>query len=392
MKMTRREMLIDGSLLCLSAMLGCKKYKDEFGVNEKEFEVIAGRHVAYKPYFSDAKPVVSIVKIHGKSSDEKNIEYAVTKAIDLIGGIRDITRGRERILIKPNLANTLQGDTTKIPVVETLANLMKKAGKNVCIGEGSAASTPNIDQDLLFKVCRTRNHNMLEAIQQDVFKSLGYTDLSKKIKVPLVNLHVGNMVKLDIPDNFVFKKIYIHEALYNSDLICSVPMMKTHSLANVTLGLKCVGIGGFPGMVYQTVRSLVHTEASKLESTGTSTPIIDMVRANKIGLTVIDGSSAMEGQGPSVTQGGTVFKMNVIIAGTNPLAADMVAANVMGFKADEIDTFRWAFKAGMKPTSINDIEIVGEKIDSVKKNFKKPMVVPWPLLKYFWGPPCKVTV
>jgi uncharacterized protein (DUF362 family) len=391
MKMTRREILMDGSLLCLSAMLGCKNYKDEFSINEKEFEVITGRHAPYKPYFSDARPVVSIVKISGKSADTKNIEYAVTKAIDLIGGMGTITKSRERILIKPNLVNSRLSDTTKIPVVETLANLMKKAGKNVCIGEASAAGAANVDTSLLFNVCRTKNHQMLDAIQKDVFTSLGYDELAKKLKVPLLNLHLGKMVKLDTPENFVFNTLYVHEDMYNSDMICSVPMMKTHSLARVTLSLKNIGIGGFPGMVYKTVRSLVHSEAARFESTGTSTPIIDMVRANKIGLAVIDGSTAMQGQGPSVTQGGTLVPMNLVIASTNPLAADMVAVNAMGFGTDEIDTFKWAFKAGMKPSGIDDIEIVGEKIDSVRKNFKRPTVIPWPILKYFWGPACKVT-
>lgn len=113
-----------------------------------------------------------------------------------------------------------------------------------------------------------------------------------------------------------------------------------------------------------------------------------MVRANKIGLTVIDGSSAMQGQGPSRSMGGTVFDMNVIIASTNPLAADIVGANVMGFNTDEIDTFRWAFKAGMTPSSLDHIEIVGEKIGAVRQDFKRPRVIPWTILKYFWGPAC----
>lgn len=44
----------------------------------------------------------------------------------------------------------------------------------------------------------------------------------------------------------------------------------------------------------------------------------------------------MEGNGPS---DGVLVSMDVIIAGTNPLAADMVAASVMGFEPGEIPTF-----------------------------------------------------
>ncbi len=143
-------------------------------------------------------------------------------------------------------------------------------------------------------------------------------------------------------------------------------------------------------MVYGTVRSEVHTVATKAEPTGTSTVIVDMVKANKIGLTVIDASTAMEGQGPSLSENAKLVKMNLIIARTHALAADMVASNVMGFSANEIDTFRWAWKAGMKPTAMNDIRIVGEKPADVRKQFIKPNVVPYTQIKGWYGPPCKV--
>ena len=157
-----------------------------------------------------------------------------------------------------------------------------------------------------------------------------------------MNLHVGDMVKMQIPDNYVYKEIYIHKEIQDADLVCSVPMMKTHGLAGVTLGLKNIGIGNIPGMIYGTVRSLVHQEGIKLEPTGTSSVTVDMVKANKLGLNVIDATIAMEGQGPSTSQGGKLVGMNLIIAGTNALATDMVAANVMGFEPHEIDTFKWA--------------------------------------------------
>jgi uncharacterized protein (DUF362 family) len=172
------------------------------------------------------------------------------------------------------------------------------------------------------------------------------------------------------------------------DLVCSVPMMKTHGLATVTLGLKNIGIGGYPGMMYGTVRSLVHQEGIKLEATGTSAATVDMVKANKLGLSVIDATTAMQGQGPSISHGGTLVDMNLIIASKNALAADMVAANVMGFEPIEIDTFKWAWNAGMNPSNLTDIQIVGEKIEKVRQQFKRPQVVPYTMISDWYGPPC----
>lgn len=124
-----------------------------------------------------------------------------------------------------------------------------------------------------------------------------------------------------------------------------------------------------------------------MESSGTASAIIDIVRANKLGLVVIDGSVAMQGQGPSVSRGGELVNMDLIIAGTNPLATDMVGAFVMGFRPGEISMFLWASKAGMSPTSMKGIEIRGEKLGDILRPFKKPMVVPWAGISQY-GPPC----
>jgi len=389
MNFTRREIIKYGSLFCLSMMLGLPKTINASGeISEKEFEIFPASYTPYPLYFSDQKPVVSIVKVNEQWSDAKGVEYAVTKALDLIGGLDHVTKGKERILLKPNLVSPSPTDTTKPLVVETLAVLMKKAGKNVCIGEAGSGSMQNIKPSIKGYLCSTKNYHTLQMIQDDIFKGLGYLDLSKKIDVPLVNLHVGKMAKMNIADNFVFKEIHIHEALYHTDMVCSVPMMKTHGLAGVTLALKNIGIGAYPGLIYGTVKSEVHRKAIEVEPTGTATAIIDMVKANKIGLNVIDATMAMEGQGPSAIGGGKLLKMNLIIASTNALAADMVGAHVMGFETSEIDTFTWAFKAGMRPNHLDKIQIVGEKAADVRRPFAKPMIVPYTMIKDWYGPPC----
>jgi uncharacterized protein (DUF362 family) len=158
-------------------------------------------------------------------------------------------------------------------------------------------------------------------------------------------------------------------------------MMKTHGLAQVTLGMKNL-IGLYPGGEYYSVRGLMHDLASKVEESGTAVAIVDMVRANKLGLVVVDGSTAMEGQGPSF---GNLVKMNLIITGTNPLATDIVSASIMGFEPSEVPTFVWANKSGMKPTKIDEIEVRGERLDAVKRKFVRPQIYPWAAIRDWWG-------
>ena len=320
------------------------------------------------------KPIVSIVRIRNG-----RIDSAVEHALELLGGVRAITRGKERILLKPNLVFPSPRATTKPAVVNALARLMKAARKDVSIGEGSAAAPPfNVQGSEVFRTTKTE---ILDGMQRDVFDRLGYTELARSLRVPLINLHTGELVEVKVPGAFVFDRLTIHQALAETDLLCSVPMMKTHTLAGVTLGMKNL-IGAYPGAVYQAVRGRMHDAASKIEPSGTAAAIVDMVRANKLGLVVIDGSTAMEGNGPS---DGPLVPMEIIVAGANPLATDMVAANLMGFEVSEIPTFEWAQRAGMRPQRLEEIEIRGEKIETARRKFARPAIVPWDTARRFWA-------
>jgi uncharacterized protein (DUF362 family) len=58
------------------------------------------------------------------------------------------------------------------------------------------------------------------------------------LDAPLVNLHTGEMVDVEVPGGLAYQRLTIHRSLTEIDLLCSVPMMKTHTLASVTPGMK----------------------------------------------------------------------------------------------------------------------------------------------------------
>ncbi|MFH0843726.1 MAG: DUF362 domain-containing protein [Bacteroidota bacterium] len=312
------------------------------------------------------KEIVSIVRIK-----DGNIAKAVEEAIDLLGGIRTMTNGKNRIMLKPNLVTASIDCTTKVVVVRTLAQLMRKAGKEVIIGEGSAAAASfNVINGELF---RTRKREILDGMQQNVFDTLGYSEMARALNIPLINLHSGDIVNVPLKNGLAAKSVKIHKSLTEIDLLCSVPMMKTHVLATVTLAMKNL-IGLYPGTEYYAVRSWLHDRAAEAGSPGVAYEVIDMNSAVKTGLSVIDASSAMEGDGPS---DGSLVDMGLIIAGTSPLATDMVGASIMGFELNEIPAIVLAHKTGMLPTSLDNIEIRGLSIDQSKRKFVRPNIYKW---------------
>jgi uncharacterized protein (DUF362 family) len=318
-----------------------------------------------------SKPVVSIV-------ENDDTPAAVEEAIDLLGGIETILSGKQKIMLKPNLVTDSPRCTTNPEVIHTLVQLMQAHDKEVSIGEGSAAVYGyNVTRD--GATCFMDDPDRLDAMQQSVFDRLGYTRLADSLGVPLVNLHTGEMVDVDVPGGgLAYDQLTLHRSLTEIDLLCSVPMMKTHERAQVSLGMKNL-IGLYPGCVYGTVRASVHDRATRAGSPGIAYETIDMVRANKLGLVVIDGSWAMEGNGPS---NGTLVRMNLIIAGTNPLATDMVAASVMGFRPGEIPTFVCANQVGLQPQSLDEIEVRGKSVQDVQRDFERPTLNPWTIGEY----------
>ena len=346
-------------------------------INRREFikvSSVASLGLAVGCSARDEKFVVSVVRIKNDK-----IAYAVEKAIDLLGGIETVARGRDRIMLKPNLVAESPTYTTKPTVVRALAGMMQRAGKEVTIGEGSAAADGfNFKDEITY---RTKRRDILDPMQQYVFDQLGYTDLARSMKIPLINLHSGDLVEVPLKNGFIFDRISLHRSLTETDMLCSVPMMKTHVLATVSLGMKNL-IGLYPGTIYHSVRSWVHEQGAGKKSPGVAFEILDMVQASKPGLTLVDGSMAMEGDGPT---GGSLVKTDLIIAGTDPLATDLVAAAVMGFKAEEVPTFVWAVKSGMRPADLKEIEIRGERVEDVEHGFVKPNVVPWTAINKFWG-------
>ncbi|MBN1466326.1 DUF362 domain-containing protein [candidate division KSB1 bacterium] len=145
---------------------------------------------------SSASPDKSVVSVVKMKND--NIDYAVDKAIDLLGGIRDVTKGKNSILLKPNLVAESPTFTTKPTVIRALAKLMKSAGKEVFIGEGSAAASGfNFKDDITY---RTKKQDILDPMQKYIFEQLDYSELASSMNIPLINLHYGDLVDIPVPN------------------------------------------------------------------------------------------------------------------------------------------------------------------------------------------------
>jgi uncharacterized protein (DUF362 family) len=97
--------------------------------------------------------------------------------------------------------------------------------------------------------------------------------------------------------------------------------------------------------------------------------IVDLASILKPQLAVIDGIIAGEGHETS----GNPIEMDLVIAGTDPVAVDAVGAAVMGIEPTEVKHLVLAEKKGLGTSNLEQITILGETIEKVKRKFNRSL-------------------
>lgn len=82
-------------------------------------------------------------------------------------------------------------------------------------------------------------------------------------------------------------------------------------------------------------------------------------------VSVVDAFTAMHREGP---KHGTPVKLGTVIAGTDAVAVDAVAAAVMGFDPLRIGYLRYAQEAGLGVADLAKINVLGDSIAQVKRS------------------------
>jgi len=95
--------------------------------------------------------------------------------------------------------------------------------------------------------------------------------------------------------------------------------------------------------------------------------IVDLASVIKPSIAVIDGIIAGEGHESS----GNPVEMNLVIAGTDPVAVDAVGAAVMGISPTDVKHLVLAEKQGLGTCNLEKITVLGEPIDKVRRKFSR---------------------
>jgi uncharacterized protein (DUF362 family) len=235
------------------------------------------------------------------------------------------------VLIKPNYINASHpstGITTDARVIEGVVAFLKKHDvREIIIGEGAG-----------------------EADTPDAFRVGGVDDVARRWNVRIVDLNRDEFLEVYPPNARTLKKVKIARTALESTII-SVPKLKPHRLAGVTLSLKNM-------MGAMTPKGSMHGHLNQ--------NIVDLASAIKPRVAVIDGIVAGEGHETS----GNPVEMNLVIAGTDPVAVDTVGAAVMDISVEHVKHLRLAEECGLGTCHLEQIQVLGEPIEKVKRKFR----------------------
>ena len=93
--------------------------------------------------------------------------------------------------------------------------------------------------------------------------------------------------------------------------------------------------------------------------------LVALAKRVKPHVSVVDAFTAMHREGP---KHGTPVRLGTVIAGTDAVAVDAVAAALMGFDPLQIGYLRYAQEAGLGVADLSAITVLGDPIDQVKRS------------------------
>jgi uncharacterized protein (DUF362 family)/Pyruvate/2-oxoacid:ferredoxin oxidoreductase delta subunit len=243
-----------------------------------------------------------------------------------------------RVLLKPNCLSAHHGPdqpvNTRTEVVEAVGRyLLRHHQVRLVIADSPGMGSYG-------KTKRTYAHMDLGGV-------------ALRLGAELVNLEELGLIELRSPSGRILPAFRATALLDQVDVLVNLPKLKTHMLTGITGAVKNV-LGLLPG----SLKREVHVDAPS--GPAMALALIDILAGIKekipLSLNLMDGIIAMEGAGPSR---GRARQTGWLMASTDPVALDVIAAVVMGFDPKKIITIKEAAEAGLGTADISGIELSG---------------------------------
>ncbi len=199
----------------------------------------------------------------------------------------------------------------------------------------------------------------LERDTESILEMMRLREYIGPLSHSFVDLNLGDVRRVPLRTRASsLRELYLPEAVLRADFVVSMPKLKTHHWAGVTLSLKNM-FGIVPGSCYGWPKNVLHWA-------GITRALLDINSTVCPDFAIVDGIMGMEGNGPIQ---GVPKACGVLVLGNDPVAVDATCARIMGLVPEQIEHLvRASYLLGhLKDDKIRQF---GETIASVRTPFE----------------------
>lgn len=254
---------------------------------------------------------------------------AVCRALGMLP-IDEILQPGQTVVVTPNWVNTRSPQTGTVVGPETLRELLKfikerKPGRLVVACGSGGAPTPQVLQET------------------------GYQRILTEEQVEFVDTNYGPYVELQLNHPYP-SSTPINKLITEADVLVSFTQIKQHEEATVSLGTKNIALSWPPAEIHGWPKAQrgIHERLHGF--------IAAMAEQIPIDLTILSGDQAMIGTGPSK---GKPVNSDLVIAGTDPVATDVVGARLLGFMPQAVQYLYELALRGVGEGDLKKVELKG---------------------------------
>lgn len=287
---------------------------------------------------------------------QEDVKTAVFSALEKIDAKKLFTREGMKVLIKPNILNDKPPERavcTHPEVIRSVIQWVKQfKPSKITVAESSGGAKLGFTEKAM------KGSTILDMCATEEVDCIPFEKTERQI--------------FTVKDPYQLTDFPSSKLLSESDIIINIPKIKTHGQCTLTCCIK-----NMFGTVLLTNKAKTHARFPTTEKFMQS--LVDIYSVSNPQLTVVDGYTCQEGNGPA---GGDVVKLDLILAGYDPVALERVVCEIIGLNPELVKYIGFAEKKGLGTSDLNKINIIGEKIENVKRVFKlpksKPTSVPLP--------------
>lgn len=265
---------------------------------------------------------------------------AIEELLRPLGGMTAFVRPGQRVLLKPNMLagkGVEAAVTTHPEIVRAVIELAQCAGGIVFVGDSPGVGTP----EQVAQRC-----GILAVIKET---GATFAPFSESIRIT--------------PRSGIFHHFEIARDIVDAEVIINLPKLKTHQMMGMTGAVK-----NLFGAVVGLRKPHVHLQAGA-DKGFFALMLLELAEEIRPALTIVDGVLAMEGDGPG---SGDPIQLGVLLAGVEPMAVDVVAAELTGLAPETIWTLSEAKRSHRPWTSLEEIELCGAPLSTLRPRAFKP--------------------